>query len=85
MDQLIFADDTTVDTDFCVQLASSLHLTIYGLNFLQAAMLLADPTKTQQIQVHGSNDYQKTFTGYTELTALMLQGDHIRAILQEAE
>lgn len=83
MDRLIFADGSIVNTDFCVELSGNLHVTLYNLTFLQAAMILADPAKTQEIQVEGSNNYRKTYTGYTELTVLMAQGNHIKAILQE--
>lgn len=85
MDQVIFYDGTHVDTDFFVCSGGRLHCTLYGLTFLQAAQILSDPDATQEIIVEGSNDFRHTYTGYTKLSAIMVQGGHIKAILEVAQ
>ena len=84
MDQIIFYDGTHVNTDFIVCSGGRLHCTLYGLTFLQAAQILSDPDATQEISVEGSNDLRHPYTGYTNLTALMMHCGHIKAILEVA-
>lgn len=84
MDTIIFSDGTEVQTDFVVCSGGRLHCTLYGLSFLQAAQILSDPDATQEIIVEGSNDLRRTYTGYTNLLALIMQIGHIKAILEVA-
>ena len=85
MATIIFSDGTEVQTDFFVCNYGRVHFTLYGLTFIQAATLLSDSSKTGTLTVRGANNYQQTFTGYTNPAALVHQGTHLKAILEEVQ
>lgn len=84
MDTITLTDGTEIKTDFFVERSTgdAVSFTVYGLTFLQAATLLSDPDKTAVMNVRGENNYSHDYGGYTTLTALIQQGDHLKATME---
>lgn len=83
MDKIILTDGTEIRTDFFVHSAGRVQFTAYDLTMMEAAQIFADPTLTAAMSVKGENNYFQIYTGFTKLTVLIMQGDHIKISLEE--
>lgn len=85
MDEIILVDGTKIKTDFFVRAPGRVQFTAYGLTMLEAAQIFSDPNKTAVMSVKGENDYFALYRGYTNITVMIMQGDHLKISMEEVQ
>ena len=82
MDKIILASGQSVDTDFCFATSQRLIITVYGMTLPEAVSLLSDPDETRILTNRHANGREVTHEGYTKITAVTVENDHLRLILE---
>ena len=85
MDEIILVDGTKIKTDFFVRAPGRVQFTAYGLSMLEAAQIFSDTTKTEVMSVKGENDFFDLYRGYTKMTVMIMQGDHLKISMEEVQ
>ena len=71
------------ETDMCLPIEpNALTITVFGKTMNQAVTLLNNSKNTEEFVYESDNGYTETFRGYTELSFILREGDHLRTELR---